>query len=467
VILTRPQRASRLFTLCALSVCTGCSLIPPAVTPLAPTSVSFPAQVVTTPTDRDEREGTVDTPWREVIADHDAQRIIALALENNRDARIAALRIEQARAQYGIARGALLPPVDASASGSASGARGVTTEQYSASVGVSGWEIDLFGRLRSRNRQAMEQVLASVASERGVRLALVSDVASQYFAWRRSRAQRALAERTLQAVNESVSLTTALLNAGATTELDLRSAEGQRQGVRISALSFTRDAAQARNALELLLGAPLPADFVPADTLMTVGVIAEIPAGLPSELLQRRPDVLQAEHTLRAAEANIGVARAAFFPSIRLTGSLGRGSDQLSSLFSAGSGLWNFLPQLSVPLFRGGQNRANLEASQLAARVEVATYERTIQQAFREVADALVATTTFRALIDEHGLQIAAQQRRLQLADLRYRRGEDAYLPVLTAQQDLFSAQQGLINAQFGRLSSQLALYRALGGGWR
>jgi multidrug efflux system outer membrane protein len=343
----------------------------------------------------------------------------------------------------------------------------VTTEQYSTAIGVSGWEVDLFGRLRSRNRPAMEQVLATVAAERGVRLALVSDVASQYFAWRRARAQRVLAERTLQAVNESVSLTRALVNAGATTELDLRSAEGQRQGVMVSALSFARDAEQARNALELLVGTPLPADLAPSDELTSIGVIADVPPGLPSELLQRRPDILEAEHTLRAAEANIGVARAAFFPSIRLTGSLGRGSDQLSSLFSAGTGLWSLVPQLSVPLFRGGQNRAALTAAQLAARVEVATYERTIQRAFREVADALVATSTFRALVEERGVQIAAQQRRLQLADLRYRRGEDAYLPVLTAQQDLFSAQQGLLDAQFGRLTSQLALYRALGGGWR
>jgi outer membrane protein, multidrug efflux system len=441
--------------------------MPPPLTPPAPTSPTFPAAIVTVPSDRSEREGEVDTPWREMIADRDAQRVIALALDNNRDARIAALRIEQARAQYGIARGALLPPVDATAGGNISSARGARAEQYTTSIGVSGWEVDLFGRLRSRNRQAMEQVLASVAAERGVRLALVSDVASQFFAWRRSRAQLALAQRTLQAVNESVTLTTALVNAGATTELDLRSAEGQRQGVRISALSFARDTEQARNALELLIGTPLPADLVPADTLSTAGTLADIPPGLPSELLQRRPDILQAEHELRAAEANIGVARAAFFPSIRLTGSLGRGSDQLSSLFSAGTGLWSLVPQLSVPLFRGGQNRANLTAAQLAARVEVANYERTIQQAFREVADALVATSTFRGLVDERGLQIAAQQRRLQLADLRYRRGEDAYLPVLTAQQDLFAAQQGLIDAQFGRLTSQLALYRALGGGWR
>jgi outer membrane protein, multidrug efflux system len=467
VLLMQTRRTQRWLFMPVLAMIGGCSLVPPPIAPPAPVSVTFPAAIVTVPLDSTSRTGTVDTPWQEMIADREARRLVELALSNNRDARIAALRIEQARAQYRVAQGALLPPVDASVGANVSSARGTTAEQYSTGVGISSWEIDLFGRLRSRSRQAVEQVLATMEGERGVRIALISDVTSQYFAWRRSRAQLALARRTLQALNESVALTTALLNAGQTTELDLRSAEGQRQAVRISLFSFERDAVQARNALELLVGTPIPRDLLPPDTLSTVGVLADIPPGLPSELLQRRPDILQAEHTLRAAEANIGVARAAFFPSIRLTGSLGRSSDQLSSLFNAGTGVWSLVPQLSVPLFRGGQNRANLTAAQLAARVEVATYERTIQQAFREVADALIATSTFRTLVDERGLQIAAQQRRLQLAELRYRSGEDAYLPVLTAQQDLFSAQQGLIDAQFGRLSSQLTLYRALGGGWR
>jgi multidrug efflux system outer membrane protein len=235
----------------------------------------------------------------------------------------------------------------------------------------------------------------------------------------------------------------------------------------INILTYERQVAEAQDALQLVLGVRLPADLPPSRPFGDAGMMAEIPAGLPSDLVARRPDILQAEHTLKAANANIGVARAAFFPTISLTASAGVTSPQLASLFKPGSREWSLSPQLSVPLFTGGRTRAQLESARAALRIQVATYEKAIQTAFREVSDALIDADAYSRQIARQTALIATQQRRLELATLRYRQGEDSYLNELTAQQDLYSAQQGLLQAQFNKLSSQIALYRSLGGGWK
>ncbi len=321
--------------------------------------------------------------------------------------------------------------------------------------------------MRSLNRQAVEQYLATEEAQRAAQITLVGEVATQYFALREAEEQLSLARQTLSNVQESFDLNQVMFDAGAIGELDLRTAEGQLQTAKINVLTYQRQRAQADNALTLLLGQPLPSDLPTPRAFDDLGLLADIPAGLPSDLVQRRPDILQAEHTLMSANASIGAARAAFFPKISLTGSVGQASSQLSRLFDSTAGVWSFAPQISLPLFTGGRNTANLDAAQIAARIDVADYEKAIQTAFREVADALVANGSYAGEVAEQTRAIDAQSRRLELATLRYRQGEDTYLNMLLAQQDLYSAQQGRLQAQFNRLSSQISLYQALGGGWK
>jgi multidrug efflux system outer membrane protein len=284
---------------------------------------------------------------------------------------------------------------------------------------------------------------------------------------RETEEQLDLARRTLVAVQESYHLNKITFDAGASNELDLRTAEGQVDTAKINVQTYERQLAQAENALVLLAGQALPATLPAPRSFNDTNLLANIPDGLPSELVQRRPDILEAEHTLKAASANIGAARAAFFPTITLTGSIGNSSSQLSQLFGSGTGVWSFSPQVTVPIFTGGQNLASLEAAKVGAKIEVANYEKAIQTAFREVADALVANRSYADQIETQSALIEAQQRRFNLANLRYRQGEDSYLNVLSAQQDLYSAQQGQLQAKFNQLSSQIALYQALGGGWK
>jgi multidrug efflux system outer membrane protein len=357
--------------------------------------------------------------------------------------------------------------VDGSGSYTRQRASGVTSDQWSASLGTTAYEVDLFGRVRSLNRQALEKYLATAEARRSAQISLVAEVANQYFTLRQAEEQLQLARQTLASVQGSYGLNKATFDAGASNELDLRTAEGQVQTAKINALTYERQVAQAENYLVLLVGQPLPADLPASRSFGDTNVLVDVPAGLPSELIQRRPDILEAEHTLKAANANIGAARAAFFPTITLTASIGATSSQLSKLFGSGTGIWSFSPQVTLPIFTGGQNRADLDSAKVSTRIEVANYEKAIQTAFREVADALVANSSYASQIAEQGTLIDAQQRRFDLANTRYRQGEDSYLNVLSAQQDLYSAQQGLLEAQFNKLASQISLYTALGGGWK
>jgi multidrug efflux system outer membrane protein len=450
------------FVLAMALTLSGCTMIPKYERPAAPVSRQYPGA-----TESRKESAASDIAWQNFFAEERLKKLIELALANNRDFRVAALNVQESRAQYRVTRSASFPTVDGGGSYTRQRASGVTSDQWSASLGTTAYELDLFGRVRSLNKQALEKYLATEEAQRNAQISLVAEVATEYFTLRETEEQLHLAQQTLQAVRESYDLNKATFDAGASNELDLRTAEGQVQTAKINVLTYERQLAQAENYVVLLVGQPLPADLPAPRPFNATNILEEIPAGLPSDLLGRRPDILEAEHTLKAANANIGAARAAFFPTITLTASIGSTSSQLSRLFGSGTGIWSFSPQVAVPIFTGGQNTADLDAAKVSARIEVANYEKAIQTAFREVADALVANSSYASQIEEQGTLIDAQQRRFDLANIRYRQGEDTYLSVLSAQQDLYSAQQGILEAQFNKLASQISLYQALGGGWK
>ena len=449
--------------ICVALLLSSCQMIPRYQHPAAPVAAEFPGS--------SNAKGT-ELPWRNFFADARLKKLIELALANNRDLRVAMLNVEQSRAMYRVERAGLYPSVKTSGGFNRNHTEALApgqrnTDQWSASIGSTAYELDLFGRVRSLSQQALEKYFATEEAQRSAQISLVAEVASQYFTLRQLEEQLALAKRTLSVVEESYGLSKHTFDAGATNELDLRTAEAQVQTSRINILTYERQIAQANNGLVLLLGQPLPVNLPEARSFDSNRLLASVPAGLPSSLLERRPDILQAEHTLKAANANIGAARAAFFPSVSLTGSVGSNSSGLAKLFGSTTAVWSFSPQITVPIFTAGRNRAELDAAKISERIEVANYEKAIQTAFREVADALVARTSYAAQIEAQQALISANQKRFDLASARYRQGEDSYLNVLTAQQDLYSAQQNLIKTRFDSLSSQITLYKALGGGWK
>ncbi len=439
----------------------GCAMIPKYERPAAPVAAQYPGMNAT------NASAVATLSWTNYIADERLKRLIDLALTNNCDFQVAVLNVEQSQAQYRITRSTSLPTVNAGGGYQKAHANGETADLWSASLGSTAYEVDLFGRVRSLNRRALEQYFATVEGRRGAQVSLVAEVAAVYFTLRQAEEQIALAKQTLQTVRDSYALNKATFDAGATGELDLRTAEGQVQTAKINLLTFERAREQAENYLVLLIGQPMPANLPPSRPFNDINLLAEIPAGLPSELLQQRPDILAAEHTLKAANANIGAARAAFFPTIAMTASVGSTSAEFEKLFGGGTGVWSFSPQVTLPIFTGGQNLASLDSAKVGRRIEVQNYMKAIETAFREVADALVASRSYTQQIGEESLLVTAQQRRFELANLRYRQGEDTYLNVLLSQQDLYNAQQDLLLARFHQLNSQISLYKALGGGWK
>jgi multidrug efflux system outer membrane protein len=454
------MRKSLPFCLVGALLLSGCAMIPKYKRPVAPVSGQYPGMKAT------NASAAATLSWTNYFADERLKQLIGLALTNNNDFQVAVLNVEQSRAQYRITWSASLPTVNASGSYQKSHAAGMTSDQWNASLGSTAYEVDLFGRVHSLNRQALEQYFATVEGKRSAQVSLVAEVATEYFTLRQTEEQIALAKQTLQTVQDSYALNKATFDAGASSELDLRTAEGQVQTAKINLLSYERDRDQAENYLVLLIGQPMPTNMPPARSFNDTNLLADIPARLPSELLQQRPDILEAEHTLKAANANIGAARAAFFPTITMTASVGSTSAEFEKLFGGGTGVWSFSPQITLPIFTGGQNLASLDAAKVSKRIDVQNYLKAIETAFREVADALVASRSYTQQIGEESLLVTAQQRRFELANLRYRQGDDSYLNVLSAQQDLYSAQQDLLQDRFRQLTSQISLYKALGGGW-
>ncbi|MDR0353156.1 MAG: efflux transporter outer membrane subunit [Opitutaceae bacterium] len=476
-----PRHLAALAALAAAALA-GCTMAPKYEQPDAQVPANFAhpapasADATTTPADATTAApAAADIGWRDFFGDERLRRLITLALENNRDLRVAALRAEQVRAQYQIERSGLIPSIGASGAGTrqrtpgdlnATG-RAATSSQYNIGLGVTAYELDFFGRVRSLKTAALETYLATDEGRRAAQLALIAALAAQYILERSADEQHTLAAETLKLVRASNELVKRRHDAGQASELDLRTAETQVYAAQAALAEHARQRALAANALALLVGAPLPTDLPAPAPLGAQGLRADLPSGLPSDLLTRRPDILQAEHALRSANASIGAARANFFPSITLTAFGGTASAELDGLFKTGSGTWNFAPKITLPLFTAGRNRAVLKSAQAAQQITVAQYEKAVQTAFREVADALASRQFLAAQIAAQESRVAAEQRRHELSDLRYREGVDNYLVVLTAQQNLYSAQQGLIQARSAGLSNLVGLYKALGGGWQ
>ncbi len=453
-------------------VSAGCNLAPHYDRPNAPVPAGWPSgtayEATRTATNAPQAP---DLGWQEFFCDQKLQCLIETALRNNRDLRLAALNVERARAFYGIQRAELLPTADAAASASkqrlpadlsASGKR-QTLEQYSVNLGVFSWELDFFGRIRSLEQRALEEYLATEQARRSAQILLISSVANAYLALAADREALALAQTTLATQQDSYNLIKRSYDLGLVPELDLFRAQTQVDAARGDVAQFTQLAAQDENALNLLLGSVAPSELLPAE-LGGVTPAKEISAGMPSEVLLRRPDVLQAESLLRAAHADIGTARATLFPRISLTGTVGTASAQLSGLFESGSGTWSFAPHASMPIF---DTRAWLALGVTKVQREIALtqYEGAIQNAFREVADALAVRGTVDQQVSAQESLVHAVAETYRLSTTRYDTGIDSYLSVLDAQRSLYAAQQGLVFLRLARLANQVRLYAVLGGG--
>lgn len=461
------MRLIRPLSLLSTALLAGCTLAPDYERPAAPVAGAYPLG--------GDTAAALPVPgWSELFDDERLRSLIRLSLENNRDLRVAALNVERIRSLYNIQRSALIPSLDATADGSrqrtpgdlTTTGRPVTGGSYSVGGRIPSYELDFFGRIASLRDQVLQQYLATDEARLSARLSLISAVARQYLALLAADEQLALARGILEAAERSHDINRQTFEAGVASELDLRSSETQRETYRAAVAALEQQRAQAENALVLLVGAPFPADLPPAGSLATRNLIADLPAGLPSELLVRRPDIRAAEHTLQAANANIGAARAAFFPSVTLTAFAGTASAELSGLFKDGSGSWSFAPSITLPIFSAGRNKAQLEVAWIEQRIEIANYEKAIQTAFREVADALAVRASIDTQVAAQEARAAAAQRRYDLSDQRYQTGVDSYLSVLLAQQELFAAQQSLLDARLLRFTNLVSLYAALGGEW-
>ncbi|MCW2361454.1 MULTISPECIES: efflux transporter outer membrane subunit [Sphingobium] len=457
----------RKFALAALLLTSACSMNPRLETPPAPVAPVYP---LASP---EEAASAAALDWREMFGDPRLQRLIELALENNRDLRVATLNVEAARAQFRVARGAQLPTLDASAAysrqrvsaaASQTGA-GAEFSQFSANAALTSFEIDLFGRLRSQSEAAFERYLATDEGRRAARIALIGSIVDAYLAERLAEEQLALTDRTLGDWQDSLAITRRLQQARQVSGLDVAQAEGQVSQAQADQAMRTRMLAEARNALQLLVGAPLPADLPAPIALMDQPIRTQLPVGLPSALLASRPDIRQAEHELVASNADVGAARAAFFPRISLTGLFGFTSMALDSLFDSANRSWSFTPQITQSIFNGGSLQGQLDLAKVRKSIAIANYEKAIQSAFREVADGLAGRETYTRQIEAQRGVAQSAARRAELSRLRYQAGVDARLELLDAQRSEYAARLALLELRRQELSSAAGLYRALGGG--
>ena len=450
----------------------GCATLVPTVPEAAPSVASEwplpPTTALAAGTAADSAAGlpVADIGWRDFFVDPNLEELVARALDNNRDLRVAVLNVEKARAQYRIQRADRLPSLGANATLERSGGDLLVSESYSAGVGIAEFELDLFGRVRNLSHAALQRYFAQEETRRGAQLSLIAEVANVYLTLAADQEQLRLAQATLKTHEASYALTAKRHEIGAVSALDLSQARTQVEGARAETARFAGQVAQDTNALNLLVGAPVEAGLLPTGIDDQVTGLGALPAELPSEVLLRRPDVLAAEHQLLAANANIGVARAAFFPSISLTGSVGSASDELSGLFGGGNKLWSFIPQLNLPIFQGRRLRASLGMATADRDIALAQYEKSIQSGFREVADALALTATLAEQREARQAFVDAATHAEELSRARYEAGSDSYLVLLDAQRTLYAAQQILITIRLAEQANRVTLYKVLGGGW-
>lgn len=454
----------------------GCaSLAPDYERPTAPVSASWPEIPGYEISGEMPDQMAAEIHWRDFFTDPTLQQLIDTALKNNRDLRVTALNVQRAQALYRIQRADTLPTIGISGSGNSQRLPGDLSEtgepriarQYSADIGMTNFEFDFFGRVASLRDQALETYLASENTWRSGQISLVAAVASSYLNLLADREHLTVARETLTAQQASYNLVKVRYENGISSELDLRQAQTAVETSRADVANYVTAVAQDENALVLLLGTNgLPETIVGNRHGASISAIPILnPGEVPSAVLQKRPDVVFAEHTLKAANANIGAARAAFFPSISLTTSIGTASASLSGLFDAGSGAWLFMPQISLPIFDSGRNMANLEVAEVARDIALAQYEKAIQSAFSEVADALAQSATIDEQLSAQKALFEATQATHTLSQARYEKGVDNYLTVLDAERSMYSAGQGLVSMQLLKQMNQVALYKALGGG--
>jgi multidrug efflux system outer membrane protein len=487
-----------------LAALTSCTLEPhynrpePAVAPQWPQiSERYPASVGVAPSPATSDDPATlrvsDIGWREFFTDPRLQKLIEIALQHNPDAQVAALNIAAARAQYQIQRADLFPKISAVATeeiekfpaavapiAAASGTGGTGSvgstaggsssgvfRFFEVGIGFTSYELDLFGRIRSLNHARLQQYLGYVETRRSAQISIIAEVANAYLTLLADQNLFRITQDTLESQRESLKLIKMSFDGGVATGLDLHQAETTVATAQANLAQYVREVAQDENALTVLLGTPMPADLPTAPELDEEKLLTQLPAGLPAEVLTQRPDILAAEHNLVAANANIGAARAAFFPSILLTGNYGTASTELSGLFKSGSTAWTFSPQISLPIFAGGANVASLNLAKVQKNILVIQYEQAIQNGFREVADALAGRATLDSQVQADEALVVAAGETFRLSNMRFTNGVDNYLGVLDSQRTLYSAQQSLIAVKLTRLQNLVTLYKVLGGGWR
>lgn len=458
----------------AVIILSGCTMAPTYTRPDAPVPPTWPAgdayaENKTMPA----KPAAADLQWRDFFTDERLRKVIETALQNNRDLRLAALNVQKARGMYGIQRAELLPVINASGSGSGERLPGIltnsgqpkTTHQYDVRLGISAWEIDFFGRLRSLKDAALEEYLATEQARRSAQILLISSVAEVYLTLAADREALKLSRSTLEAQQAAHDLIKRRYDVGVASELDLNRSQTQVDTAKVNVARYTQLAAQDENALNLLVGSgvPMPNELLPGD-LSDVKAPREISAGISSEVLLSRPDIMAQEHRLKASNANIGAARAAFFPRISLTTFFGTASTELSGLFKSGTQTWAFVPQAVMPIFDARLWSA-IDVAKAEKEIALVQYEKAIQVAFREIADALAVHGTVNLQLSAQQSLVMASEKTYQLTNARYTAGVDGYLSVLDAQRSLFAAQQGLISVRLAKLANQSRLYAVLGGG--
>lgn len=484
------MNSKSVLVLLAATALAGCNLAPKYVRPVGAVPAALPAGGVY-PAAATDAPDVSKIGWRTFFTDDRLRGLIALGLENNRDLRIAAANVLQARAQYRVQRASLLPSVTASGSatytnniqgagggagtgagggtgagaGAGAGAGSTDLEFYSLNAGVSAFEVDLFGRVRNLSRAALEQYFATEEAQRSTRISLVAEIATAWLTFASDQDQLRISQESLKSFEQSLDLTRAQFRIGVASELEARQAESTYQGARNDIAVLRTRLAQDKNALDLLVGAPVAPAMLPQGLGNGDAALQVLPAGISSEVLLRRPDVLQAEHQLIAQNANIGAARAALFPTISLTATVGTISTALSGLFAGGSFTYSAAPSISLPIFNGGRLRGNLRAAEAQQQAAVSTYEKAVQTAFREVADALAQRGTIDEQVSAQTARVGAATAALRISDARYRAGVESFLTTLDSQRTAYSAQQQLVTTRLNRESNLVELYRSLGGG--
>jgi len=457
--------------LCGVVTSTGCSMIPRYERPASPVPAAWP-DTTAAPTSTGTPVAASEIAWQQVYADPRLRSVVELALASNRDLRVAALNVDKVQALYRIQRSELYPGVGVMVSGEvyrlpakmSENGQSATVEQYSVQLGTLSWELDLFGRVRSLEASALERYFATEQAQVAAQTSLVAAVASAYLALAADAESLALSQATLDAYQTSAEMIRQSREAGVASDLDLAQVRSQVDAARAAVAAFSGRVAADRNGLDLLVGSPVGSDLLP-DALTAMTDLRDLSPGLPSEVLLRRPDILAAEHQLIAANAQIGAARAAFFPRISLTAGVGTMSTGLSDLFGSGSGTWTFAPQILAPIFASGSLKSNLRVSEVDREIAVAQYERAIQVAFAEVSDGLTLRSTLREQRDAEEALVRDLEQAARLSDARYQAGIDGYLSVLVAQRALFAAQQSLVNVRLAEQVNLVNLYKALGGG--